>query len=315
MSDNMKPLIFDTSDGQELRINTINTYLKNQFGGKVVKLSLDGGFTCPNRDGSKGVGGCLFCSASGSGDMADGSGDIFADLDNQIKRLTDKWPEAKYLAYFQSHTNTYAPVDELRQKFYAALEHPKVCGIAIATRPDCIPDDVLDLLAELNEKTFMWVELGLQTMHQDTMDAMNLCYTLKEYDETVGRLLERNIKTVTHLILGLPGETHEMMMESVKHVCAKPIFGLKLHMFNLVKGSQMELTHPNHVSFDSIEEYVDLLISAVELVPPSVTLHRISGDAPRSTLIAPEWSYMKRTILNTIHKEMRDRNTWQGRRL
>ena len=133
MSDNMNPLIFDTSDGQELRINTINTYLKNQFGSKVVKLSLDGGFTCPNRDGSKGVGGCLFCSASGSGDMAAGSGDIFADLDNQIKLLTDKWPEAQYLAYFQSHTNTYAPVDELRQKFYAALEHPKVCGIAIAT--------------------------------------------------------------------------------------------------------------------------------------------------------------------------------------
>ncbi|MBQ4596758.1 MAG: TIGR01212 family radical SAM protein [Firmicutes bacterium] len=307
------PHIFDTSDGQELRINTINTYLKKEFGGKVVKLSLDGGFTCPNRDGSKGVGGCLFCSASGSGDMAAGSGDIVADLDAQISLLSDKWPDAKYLAYFQSHTNTYAPADELRSKFYAALEHPQVSGIAIATRPDSIPDDVLDLLSELNEKTFLWVELGLQTMHQDTMDAMNLCYTLEEYDDTVSRLLDKGIKVVTHLILGLPGEDRQMMLDSVKHVCSSPIFGLKLHMFNLVKGSQMELTHPDYVSFKTIEEYVDLLISAVELVPPSVTLHRISCYAPRSTLIAPEWSYMKRTILNTIHKEMRDRNTWQGR--
>ena len=313
MESQKNPLIFDTSDGQELRINTINTYLKNHFGGKVVKLSIDGGFTCPNRDGSKGVGGCLFCSASGSGDMADGSGNIRADLDNQIKLLSDKWPDAKYLAYFQSHTNTYAPVDELRQKFYAALEHPQVQGIAIATRPDCVPDDVLDLLCELNEKTFVWVELGLQTTHDKTMDEMNLCYHLSDYDDAIERLLGKGLRVVTHLILGLPGESHEMMLESVKHVCSKDIFGLKLHMFNLVKGSQMEKTHPDYVSFDSIEEYVDLLISAVELVPPSVTLHRISGDAPRSTLIAPEWSYMKRTILNTIHKELRDRNTWQGR--
>lgn len=313
MSQKNSPLIFDTSDGQQLRINTINTYLKNHFGSKVVKLSLDGGFTCPNRDGSKSTGGCLFCSASGSGDMADGSGNIFKDLDNQINLLSDKWPDASYLAYFQSHTNTYAPVSELRRKFYEALEHPAVSGLAIATRPDCIPDDVLDLLSELNEKTFLWVELGLQSAHQNTMDAMNLCYTLKEYDEAVNRLLCRNIRVVTHLILGLPGENCDMMLESVKHVCNKKIFGLKLHMFNLVKGSQMEKTHPEYVSFQSIDEYVDLLISAVELVPPEITLHRISGDAPRSTLIAPEWSYKKRTILNTIHKEMSARNTWQGR--
>lgn len=313
MPDITKPLIFDTSDGQQLRMNTINTYLKNKFDSKVVKLSLDGGFTCPNRDGSKGIGGCLFCSASGSGDMAAGSGNIAADLDSQISLLSDKWPDAKYLAYFQSHTNTYAPVDELRQKYYAALEHPAVSGIAIATRPDCIDNDVLDLLEELNEKTFLWVELGLQTIHQDTMDAMNLCYTLEEYDNAVNQLLSRNIRVVTHLILGLPGETREMMLDSVKHVCKNKIFGMKLHMFNLVKGSRMEKTHPDYVSFESIDSYVDLLISAVELIPPEITLHRISGDAPRSTLIAPEWSYMKRSILNAIHKEMRDRNTWQGR--
>ena len=166
MQNQQTPLIFDTSDGQELRINTINTFLKKKFNYKVVKLSLDGGFTCPNRDGSKGTGGCLFCSASGSGDMADGSGNIRADLDNQIKLLSDKWPDAKYIAYFQSHTNTYAPVSELRQKFYEALEHPDVIGIAIATRPDCLPDEVLELLEELNQKTFMWLEIGLQTIHE-----------------------------------------------------------------------------------------------------------------------------------------------------
>lgn len=315
MADNKNPMIFDRSDGQELRINTINTYLKNHFGSKVVKLSIDGGFTCPNRDGTKGVGGCLFCSSSGSGDMADGSGNIKADLDNQIKLLSDKWPDAAYLAYFQSHTNTYAPVEELRQKYYEALEHPAVKGIAIATRPDSISDEALELLSEINEKTFMWVELGLQTIHERTMDEMNLCYHLGDYDDTVSKLLKRGIRVVTHLILGLPGETHEMMLDSVKHVCKNNIFGIKLHMFNLVRGSQMELTHPDYVSFESIDEYVDLLISAVELIPADVTLHRISGDAPRSTLIAPEWSYRKRTILNTIHKEMRERNTWQGRLL
>lgn len=307
------PLIFDTSDGQQLRINTINTYLKNKFHCKVVKLSLDGGFTCPNRDGSKGTGGCLFCSSSGSGDMADGSGNIRADLDNQIKRLSDKWPSAKYIAYFQSHTNTYAPVAELREKFYSALQHPDVIGIAIATRPDCLPDDVLDLLDEINRETFMWVELGLQTIHAATMESMNLCYELPEYDRAIANLKARSIPIVSHLILGLPGETREMMLESVKYVSDKKIFGLKLHMFNLVKGSPMEKLYPDYVSFDTIEDYIDLVISAIELVPPETTLHRISGDAPRSTLIAPEWSYKKRTILNGIHKALRDQNTWQGK--
>lgn len=191
MACSRKPLIFDDSDGQELRINTVNTYLKKKFGMKMVKLSIDGGFTCPNRDGTKGVGGCLFCSASGSGDTAAGSGDIIADLDSQITLLSDKWPSAGYIAYFQSHTNTYAPVTELREKFCAALEHPSVKGIAIATRPDCLPDDVVDLLAELNKKTFMWVELGLQTIHAETAAKMNLCYTLDDYDLAVKKLISQ----------------------------------------------------------------------------------------------------------------------------
>lgn len=329
-----RPVIFDTSDGQELRINMISSWLKSHYKElgltapvKIVKLSLDGGFTCPNRDGSKGTGGCLFCSESGSGDMASAAvRDIESALSNQIRLLSDKWPpdryNPKYMAYFQSHTNTYAPVQELQEKLEAALNVPDVIGLAIATRPDCIPDDVLDLLTELNEKTFLWVELGLQTIHDTTAKAMNLCHDLADYDDAVRRLTDRGIRVVTHLILGLPGETRKMMLDSVRYVCqpidgkaGRHIFGLKLHMLNVVRGSGMERAMPDYVPFDSMEDYIDLLMEALEIIPPEITLHRISGDAPRTTLIAPEWSYKKRTILNNIHKEMRQRNTWQGKRL
>ena len=309
----IRPLIFDTSDGQDLRINTIGTYLKKRFGTKTVKLSIDGGFTCPNRDGTKGTGGCVFCSASGSGDMASGTGRIADDLAAQISLLSDKWPDAAYLAYFQSHTNTYAPVPVLREKFFAALDQPGIVGIAIATRPDCLPDDVLDLLSEINDRTFMWVELGLQTTHPATAEAMNLCYTPDDYYAAADKLISRGIRVVTHLILGLPGESRDMMMASVRRVCGQKIFGIKLHMLNLVKGSPMEKLYPDYVSFDTIDDYADTVISALELIPPDITVHRISGDAPRSTLISPVWSYKKRTILNSIHNRMRLRNTWQGR--
>lgn len=322
----MPPIIFDSSDGQDLRINMISPWLKKRFGCKVIKLALDGGFTCPNRDGSKGYGGCLFCSESGSGDMASSlrngsdAGAVSEALSDQIGLLSRKWPEAKYLAYFQSHTNTYAPVSELREKFEPALKHPDVLGIIIATRPDCLPDDVIDYLAELNGKTFLWVELGLQTTHDETARAMNLCHDLADYDDAVARLTARGIRVVTHLILGLPGETREMMEQSVRYVCGgssdeSEIFGLKLHMLNVVKGSGLCETMPDYVPFDSIEEYVDLLIDMIEIIPSNITIHRISGDAPRSTLVAPEWSYKKRTILNMIHNQMRLRNTWQGKSL
>lgn len=306
-------LIFDKSDGQDLRINTIGSYLKRSFGRKIVKLAIDGGFTCPNRDGSKGHGGCLFCSASGSGDTASGSGNIRADIDSQIALLSEKWPDAGYIAYFQSHTNTYAPVDELRAKFREALSHPGIIGLAVSTRPDCLPDDVTELLSEIDRKTFLWVELGLQSIHKKTMSDMNLCYTLEDHDMAVEKLRRAGIRTVTHLILGLPGEDENMMFDSVRYVCEKDIFGIKLHMLNLVKGSAMEKLYPGYVSFDSIDEYADLVIRLLEIIPPGMTVHRISADAPRSILIAPEWSYRKRTILNTIHNTMRSRDTWQGR--
>ena len=318
------PVIFDTTDGQQLRINMIGSWLKRRFGRKIVKLSIDGGFTCPNRDGTKGTGGCLFCSGSGSGDMASSIGSVSADqirlaLNDQIRLLSDKWPQASYIAYFQNHTNTYAPAEHLRDLFTAALGQPVVSGLAIATRSDCISDEVLDLLEELDRQTFLWVELGLQTIHDETARAMNLCHTLADYDYAVARLHSRGIRTVTQLIAGLPGESRRMMLESVKHVCqplhdhSSHLFGLKLHMLNVVRSSALPLEYPGYVPFESIDDYTDFVVEALELVPPDITIHRISGDAPRRDLIAPEWSWQKRTILNEIHRKMRERNTWQGR--
>ena len=286
-------------------INTISSYLKKEFGQKTVKLSIDGGFTCPNRDGSKSYGGCLFCSEGGGGDFA-------STIEDQIELLSEKWPKAKYLAYFQNHTNTYAPVAELREKYLKALHHPLISGIAIATRPDCIDEQVLDLLSEINEDHFLWVELGLQTIHQKTADLINRCYELSVYDEAIKALNQRNIKAVVHLILGLPGESKEDMIQSVKYVCASGAWGIKLHLLNVVKGSRMEQEYHDYHSFDSIDEYVNFVCDLIEIIPSNIVIHRLTGDSPRKILITPEWSYRKRTILNGINAELRKRDSWQG---
>lgn len=288
------------------RMNQIGTHLKEEFGEKVIKLSLEGGFTCPNRDGSKGTGGCIFCADDGTGHFA-------STIKDQIELLSDKWPDAKYISYFQNHTNTYAPVDELREKYEAALDHDNVVGLAIATRPDCISDDTMELLKELNEKTYLWVELGLQTMHEDTAQLINRCYPLQTFNETYAKLKDAGIRTVIHLIFGLPGETEEDMLESVRYVSSLHPFGIKFHMLNVVKNSRLSERFPDYIPFESIDQYADLVIRALELVPDDITIHRLSADAPRKILIAPEWSYKKRTILNTIHNRMRELDTWQGR--
>ena len=296
------------------RYNSINDYLKSVFGRKTVKLSIDAGFTCPNRDGNKGYGGCLFCSEGGSGELAS-SLSISESITEQIERLSEKWPDAAYIAYFQSFSNTYADTDYLRSVYYSALADPRICGIAIATRPDCLSDDVLDLLDEINREHFMWLELGLQSIHEKTQQEMNLCYTTADYDDTAKKLSDRGIRFVTHLILGLPGETRDMMLESLEHVChlegALP-FGLKLHLMNIVKNSPLYKAMPDYVSFESMEEYVDLVVSCLESVPPAITIHRITGDVPRKILVSPEWSYKKRTILNAINRELALRDTHQG---
>ena len=279
---------------------TINDYLRSKFGCKVIKLSLNAGFTCPNRDGTKGVGGCIFCSALGSGDMA-------SDIPSQIELLKKKWDSKKYIAYFQSYSNTYAPVPELEEKFRNALAHSGVVGLAIATRPDCLGEDVLALLDKLNKETFLWVELGLQTAHDKTGDILNRCYSFSDFEKAMSDLSALNIKTVVHLIFGLPCETKEQMLDSVKIVCKYNPFGIKLHLLNIISGSAMETLYPEYVPFSDIDEYVNLVCDALEIIPKEVTIHRLTADAPRELLIAPEWSYKKRTILNNIYKEMKRR--------
>lgn len=292
----------------ENRFYSASNWLKNYFGKKTIKLAIDGGFTCPNRDGTKGTSGCTFCSDSGSGEFA-------SSVDEQIALLSGKWPDAKYLAYFQNHTNTYAPVSVLRQKYYEALDNPKIEGLVIGTRPDCLSDEVLNLLEEINRTHFLWVELGLQTIHERTAKEINRCYPLETFDKAAAELCRRNIKYVVHLILGLPGETEDMMLQSVKYVSHKPgIFGMKLHLLNIVKGSAMEKNHSDYLPFDSIDSYVDLVVRCLEIIPPGVTIHRLTGDAPRPILISPPWSFNKRTILNRINEQLNLRDTWQGKK-
>lgn len=292
-----------------MRYHSVSTYLKDKFGEKTIKLAIDGGFTCPNRDGTKGSGGCIFCSDSGSGEFA-------SDIEGQIRLFSDKWPRAKYLAYFQNHTNTYAPVSELREKYYAILANPKIEGVVIGTRPDCLSEEVLDLLSEINSTHFLWLELGLQTIHDETARLINRCYDLSVFDDAMRRLSARGIKSVVHLILGLPGESRDQMLESVRYVSSLPdLFGMKLHLLNIVKGSQMEFSYPDYQPFASIEEYVNLVVDCLEIIPPEVTIHRLTGDAPRSILINPPWSFNKRTILNGINDRLNLLDSWQGKRL
>ncbi|MBR5230284.1 MAG: TIGR01212 family radical SAM protein [Firmicutes bacterium] len=293
----------------EHRYNSISTWLKKEFGEKTIKLAIDGGFTCPNRDGNKGYGGCIFCSDNGAGEFA-------SDVEDQIQLFADKWPKARYLAYFQNHTNTYAPVEELRYKYYEVLSNPKIEGLVIGTRPDCLSEEVLDLLEEIQKTHFLWIELGLQTMHDSTARLINRCYDLAVFDEAMDNLSRRGIKTVVHLILGLPGESEDMMLESVKYVASKPgLFGMKLHLLNVVKGSPMEKLYAGYEPFNSIEDYVNLVVRCLEYIPPHVTIHRLTGDAPRSILISPPWSFNKRTILNGINQRLHLLDTWQGKKI
>ena len=273
----------------------------------MVKLSMDGGFTCPNRDGTKGYGGCIFCSERGSGDNA-------SSVDEQIELLSAKWPNAGYIAYFQSFTNTYGPAKELREKYHAVLSDSRIEGLAIATRPDCLPEDVLELLAELREKTYLWVELGLQTIHEKTADFINRGNNLTEYDRATSRLKSLDIPFVTHMILGLPGEDSAMMHETLKYCCDSGARGLKFHLLNLVKNTRLAEIMPDYMPFDSPEEYISLVADLLEETPQEIVMHRLSADSPAKLLIAPKWCYRKRLIIDGIRAELVRRGTYQGYR-
>lgn len=297
------------------RYYTLNHYLRNKYGQKVFKIPLNAGFTCPNRDGTLGTGGCSFCNAKGAGDYAGNPGDSIHDQFEQIKRILHrKWGHGLYIAYFQAYSNTYAPIEKLSRLYQEALQEPDVVGLAIATRPDCLPDDVVELLQEINQQTNLWIELGLQTAHEKTSAALNIGYGYQQYLQALQQLNQAQIDVVTHIILGLPGETREDMMETAHCLAALTMQGIKIHLLHLMKGTALAKYYDEKpFSLMNFEEYIDLVIDILEIMPPQRVIHRLTGDSPRELLIGPEWSLHKWEVLNGIDRRMEERQTWQGR--
>lgn len=298
--------------------HTLSYSLKKQFKTRVYKLSLDGGMTCPNRDGTLGTGGCIFCSKGGSGDFAESCRsypDIAGQIEAARKRIERKAPYGPYIAYFQSFTNTYAPLPYLSDLFSRTLNHPQIAALSIGTRPDCLEDEKIRLLAELNRKKPVWVELGLQTIHPNTAALIRRGYPLSCFADTAARLKEAGLTVIVHLILGLPGESREQMLSSVDYTAhfLPALDGIKLQLLHVLKGTDLAAMYEKDpFPLFSMEEYADFIVTCIEHLPPSMTVHRITGDGPRSLLIAPEWSLHKRQVLNTIDRRFRERNTFQG---
>lgn len=300
----------------EKRYHTWNYHLRSAFSQKVFKVALDGGFSCPNRDGQIATGGCTFCSPRGSGDFAGKRRDDLVKQFHDIKtRMHQKWPEAKYLGYFQAFSNTYAPVEELREMYEAILEQEGVVGLSIATRPDCLPDDVVEYLAELNQRTYLWVELGLQTIHEKTSDLINRAHDFQCFVDGVDKLRKHGINTCVHIIHGLPQETEEMMLETVEACAHMDIQGIKIHLLHLLKKTPMMKQYEEGLlEFLDRDQYVKLVCDSLEMLPPDVIIHRITGDGPLDLLVGPMWSTNKWDVLNAIDREMKHRNAWQGKR-
>lgn len=298
------------------RFYSLDTYLKETFGEKVYRISLNGGMTCPNRDGSKGTRGCIFCSRGGSGDFAE---DHLLSVSDQIasgkKKLENKTNCRKFIAYFQAYTNTYAPVSYLRPLFLEAIRHPDIVVLSIATRPDCINDEILTLLSELNQIKPVWIEFGLQTIHDKTADFIRREFSLKCYESAVEALHARKIPVITHVILGLPGETNQDMLDTVNYVAHSTVSGIKLQLLHVLSDTDLADYYEQHpFPLFTLEEYCDFIVDCLELLPPSMVVHRITGDGPRALLLAPRWSTDKKRVLNTIHKRLRERATYQGRK-
>lgn len=296
------------------RYHTWNYFLRQKFGCKVFKVSLNAGFTCPNIDGVKGVGGCTYCSDMGSGDFAGNPEEnIEMQFDKVRARMHEKWHEGLYIPYFQAHTNTYAPVAVLREKFEPVLKKNGVAGISIATRCDALEDDVLNYLRELNERTYLMVELGLQTIFDETGRRINRCHTYAEFLEGYEKLKSCGIDVCVHLINGLPGEDKEMMLQSVKEVARLRPKCVKIHLLHILKGTPIAAEYQRgDFRTLTLEEYVDIIVSQLELIPPEVVIQRLTGDGARDELIAPLWSLKKFVVLNEIDKEMLRRDTYQG---
>ena len=302
------------SDGK--RYYTWNRFLRNEFGHKVFKVALDAGFDCPNRDGTVAFGGCTFCSAAGSGDFAGNRVDSIDVQFAEIKaKMQQKWKDGKTMAYFQAYTNTHAPLAELKEKFEAALAQEGVMGLSIATRPDCLPDDVVEYLAELNERTYLWVELGLQTVHEKTATLINRAHDYQTYVEGVEKLRKHNIRICSHIINGLPLEDYDMMMETAKAVAKLDVQGIKIHLLHLLKGTPMVKQYEKGMlEFLDKDAYINLVADQLEVIPPEMVVQRITGDGPIDLMIGPMWSVNKWEVLNGIDAELARRNSWQGKK-
>lgn len=285
---------------------TVNEYCRQQFGQKLYKLSLDGGMTCPNRDGMLDTRGCIFCSAGGSGDFTPNRNKPIEEQINEAKeKVSAKYKGDKYIAYFQAYTNTYAPIETLRQIFMPVISRDDIAVLSIATRPDCLSDEVLALLDELNQIKPVWVELGLQTIHEKTADYIRRGYRLAIYDKAIKDLNAIGIHTITHIILGLPGETKEDMLASVRHVVLQKSKGIKLQLLHVLKNTDLAKDYQNGLfKTMEFEEYVDLVAECVKLLPTDMVVHRLTGDGPKSLLVAPIWSADKKRVLNALHKKM-----------
>ncbi|EOL35874.1 TIGR01212 family radical SAM protein [Enterococcus faecalis] len=309
--------IFPYSDDPNKRYHTWNYALRQQFGEKIFKVPIDGGFDCPNLDGTVAKGGCTFCSVSGSGDMIVAPSDpLPLQFQKEIQLMHQKWPTVdQYIVYFQNFTNTHAPVDVIRHRFEQVVNEKGVVGLSIGTRPDCLPDEVVNYLAELNERFYLWVELGLQTTFEETSAAINRAHDYQTYLDGVAKLRKHGIRVCTHLINGLPGETPAMMRENVRRTIQdSDIQGIKLHLLHLMTNTKMMRDYnEGRLQLMSKEAYVSVICDQLEMIPPEIVIHRLTGDAPFETIIGPMWSLKKWEVLNAIDAEMKRRNSYQGK--
>lgn len=306
--------------------HSLDYEMKKRFGTKVYKIALDGGMTCPNRDGTLGTRGCIFCSSGGSGDFAAPSAarlmsqgltapSVHAQIEQAISRIRHKMGRnpGAYIAYFQSYTNTYAPVSYLRELFTAAIEHPDVKVLSVATRPDCLSDEILDLCAELNRRKPVWIELGLQTIHPGSAMFIRRGYELNCFTDALSRLRSRNLETIVHVILGLPGESREAMLETVSWLASQDIQGIKLQLLHVLRGTDLAAIYASEpFPMMSMAAYLDLILDCIALLPPEIVIHRITGDGPKKLLVSPLWSANKRLVLNALTRRFQERCTYQG---
>jgi len=308
---------FPYAEDKNKRYHSWNFALRQEFGEKIFKVPIDAGFDCPNRDGTVAKGGCTFCSVSGSGDMIVAPETPLPEqFEKEIAMMHKKWPQVdKYIVYFQNFTNTHAPVAVIRERFEQVLTLPGVVGISIGTRPDCLPADVVDYLAELNQRFYLWVELGLQTTFETTSNAINRAHDYQTYLDGVASLRKHNIRVCTHLINGLPGETIEMMQENVRRTIQdSDIQGIKLHLLHLMRNTRMLRDyHEGRLQLMRRDTYVSLICDQLEMIPPEIIIHRLTGDAPWDSLVGPMWSLKKWEVLNEIDQEMLRRNSYQGK--